>query len=90
MRTTIIGTAKGIFVVDAATGTSSVALEGPSVRHLSRVNGHCVAGSTAVRNTLLSKPSSGIARFGEITTGPSRNATVRGSWRLSVAVNGPD
>ena len=47
MRTTIIGTAKGIFVVDAASGESSPALEGPSVRHLSRVNGHCVAGSTA-------------------------------------------
>jgi photosystem II stability/assembly factor-like uncharacterized protein len=47
MRTAIIGTAKGIFAVDAASGASSVALEGPSVRHLSRVNGHCVAGSTA-------------------------------------------
>jgi hypothetical protein len=47
MRTAILGTAKGIFVVDAASGASSVALEGPSVRHLSRVNGHCVAGSTA-------------------------------------------
>src|SRR5262249_10507926 len=47
MRTAIIGTAKGIFVVDAASGASSAALEGPSVRHLSRVNGHCVAGSTA-------------------------------------------
>src|SRR5215831_5485890 len=47
MRTAIIGTAKGIFVVDAASGAASVAFEGPSVRHLSRVNGHCVAGSTA-------------------------------------------
>src|SRR5262245_6853381 len=47
MRTAIIGTAKGIFVVDAASGASSPALEGPSVRHLSRVTGHCVAGSTA-------------------------------------------
>src|SRR5262250_596342 len=47
MRTAIIGTAKGIFVVDTASGAASVAFEGPSVRHLSRVNGHCVAGSTA-------------------------------------------
>jgi photosystem II stability/assembly factor-like uncharacterized protein len=47
MKTAILGTAKGIFVVDAVSGASSVALEGPSVRHLSRVNGHCVAGSTA-------------------------------------------
>ncbi|PYM76525.1 MAG: hypothetical protein DME03_08805 [Candidatus Rokuibacteriota bacterium] len=47
MKTAILGTAKGIFVVDAVSGASSVALEGPSVRHLSRVNGRCVAGSTA-------------------------------------------
>jgi photosystem II stability/assembly factor-like uncharacterized protein len=47
MKTAILGTAKGIFVVDAASGASSAALEGPSVRHLSRVNGRCVAGSTA-------------------------------------------
>src|SRR5262249_59473560 len=30
-----------------ASGASSAALEGPSVRHLSRANGRCVAGSTA-------------------------------------------
>ena len=47
MKTAILGTAKGIFVVDAVSGASSVALDGPSVRHLSRVNGRCVAGSTA-------------------------------------------
>ena len=47
MKAAILGTAKGIFVVDAVSGVSSAALEGPSVRHLSRVNGHCVAGSTA-------------------------------------------
>jgi len=47
MKAAILGTAKGIFVVDAVSGVSSAALEGPSVRHLSRVNGRCVAGSTA-------------------------------------------
>jgi photosystem II stability/assembly factor-like uncharacterized protein len=47
MKTAILGTAKGIFVVDAASGASSAALEGPSVRHVSLVNGRCVAGSTA-------------------------------------------
>jgi len=30
-----------------ALGASAAALEGPSVRHLSRVNTQCVAGSTA-------------------------------------------
>jgi len=47
MKTAIVGTAQGIFVVDAAGGGSSRGLAGPSVRHLSRVNGHCLAGSTA-------------------------------------------
>src|SRR4029450_10786745 len=47
MKTAILGTAKGIFVVDAASGASSAALEGPSVGHLSLMTGHCVAGSTA-------------------------------------------
>ncbi len=47
MKTAIVGTGKGIFVIDAASGAVSPGFEGPSVRHLSRVNGHCVAGSTA-------------------------------------------
>jgi hypothetical protein len=47
MKTAIVGTAQGIFVVDAGDGGSSPGLAGPSVRHLSRVNGHCLAGSTA-------------------------------------------
>jgi photosystem II stability/assembly factor-like uncharacterized protein len=47
MKAAIVGTAKGIFVVDTASGASEAALPGPSVRHLSRVNGGCVAGSTA-------------------------------------------
>ena len=47
MKTAIVGTAQGIFVVDAAGGGSSPSLAGPSVRHLSRINGKCLAGSTA-------------------------------------------
>src|SRR2546428_1937737 len=47
MKTAIVGTAQGIFVVDAAGGGSSPSLAGPSVRHLSRINGKCPAGSTA-------------------------------------------
>src|SRR5256712_14155906 len=47
MKTAIVGTAQGIFVVDAAGGGSSRGLAGPSVRHLSRGNGHCLAGSTS-------------------------------------------
>src|SRR5437899_12884840 len=47
MKTAIVGTAQGIFVVDAAGGGSSPSLVGPSVRHLSRINGSCLAGSTA-------------------------------------------
>ena len=47
MKAAILGTAKGIFLGDAVSGASSAALPGPSVRHLSRVNGRCVAGSTA-------------------------------------------
>jgi photosystem II stability/assembly factor-like uncharacterized protein len=47
MRTVIVGTASGIFMVDPATGASSPGFEGPSVRHLSHPDGQCVAGSTA-------------------------------------------
>src|SRR2546428_13944070 len=47
MKTAIVGTAQGIFVVDAAGGGASPSLAGPSVRHLSRINGKCLAGSTA-------------------------------------------
>src|SRR2546422_10685380 len=47
MKTAIVGTAQGIFVVDAAGGGASPSLAGPSVRHLSRTNGKCPAGSTA-------------------------------------------
>jgi photosystem II stability/assembly factor-like uncharacterized protein len=47
MRTAIVGTAQGIFVVDAAGGGSSPSLAGPSVRHVSRANGRCLAGSAA-------------------------------------------
>ena len=47
MRTVIAGTARGIFVVDTRAGAASEVLEGRSVRHLSRVNGHAVAGTDA-------------------------------------------
>src|SRR5262252_6288645 len=33
MKTAIVGTAKGIFVVDTASGAASVAFQRPSVRH---------------------------------------------------------
>jgi photosystem II stability/assembly factor-like uncharacterized protein len=47
MKTVIVGTAHGIFVVDAAEGGSTVTLAGLSVRHVSRTGGTCLAGSTA-------------------------------------------
>jgi BNR/Asp-box repeat len=47
MKTAIVGTAQGIFVIDAAGGGSSPSLAGPSVRHVSRASGECLAGSAA-------------------------------------------